>query len=104
MPFLRKLPNCYKVSVQQISIRGIPDILVCLNGYFVALEIKDVKGKANPGQLYNLGKIRDAGGLAMIIDRNSWPDDKEILSKVAVGRAPCFAEARANRPNFLPQP
>lgn len=99
MPFLRSLPECYKVSIQQVALVGIPDLLICLGGYFVGMELKDITGKASPSQLYNLGKIRDAGGLAMICDKTTWKKDRELLTALAV-RKISFAEARAGRPNF----
>lgn len=46
---------------------GIPDILCCCNGRFVAIEVKGSKGKASDLQLYNLFKIDEAGGYAVLL-------------------------------------
>lgn len=37
---LRSIPNSYFIVKEAASIRGIPDILGCINGTFVALEVK----------------------------------------------------------------
>jgi Holliday junction resolvase len=46
---------------------GIPDILCCIQGKFVALELKTEKGKPTVLQKYNLFKIQEAGGHARIL-------------------------------------
>jgi hypothetical protein len=50
---LRQLPKTYARKIQQVSRRGIPDILACVNGNFVALELKrDAKLKPDALQEY----------------------------------------------------
>lgn len=51
----------------QFTKAGIPDILACVNGYFVAIEVKAQNGRPSELQLYNIQKIRDAGGFAMVL-------------------------------------
>lgn len=46
---------------------GVPDILACVNGYFVAIEVKAPNGKASDLQLYNIHKIKAAGGFAFVL-------------------------------------
>lgn len=46
---------------------GIPDILVCLNGHFIAVECKAGKGKTTALQDRELQRIRDAGGHAFVV-------------------------------------
>jgi hypothetical protein len=45
---------------------GCPDVLVCLDGRFVAVEVKRPGGQATEKQLAALDAIRRAGGLAFI--------------------------------------
>ena len=46
---------------------GVSDLLVCLHGRFVAIEVKRPKGsKILPDQLAFLDSIRQAGGIAFI--------------------------------------
>lgn len=54
---------------------GIPDILACCNGKFLGIEVKAKNGKPSELQLYNLKKIDEAGGLAILL----YPDDFETF-------------------------
>lgn len=51
----------------QFTKSGIPDILACVNGYFVGIEVKAQNGKPSELQLYNIRKIREAGGFAIVL-------------------------------------
>lgn len=55
--------------------QGAPDFLVCLKGRFVGIETKAGKGKTTALQDLNLQKIRDAGGVALVI----YETDIEVL-------------------------
>ena len=46
---------------------GIPDIICCVNGFFLAIECKAGKGKTTALQDRELGRIRTAGGTAIVI-------------------------------------
>lgn len=46
---------------------GIPDLLCCIRGKFVALELKTEKGTPTVLQKYNLFKIQEAGGYARVL-------------------------------------
>jgi len=54
---------------------GVPDLLTCINGFFVAIEIKASKGKASELQKHTLKEIDEAGGLAVLL----YPDDFETF-------------------------
>ena len=47
--------------------KGIPDIICCVRGTYVALEVKRPGGKPTELQLYNLEQIRKSGGIAEIV-------------------------------------
>jgi Holliday junction resolvase len=49
---------------------GVPDIVACINGLFVAIECKAGKNRPTELQYRNLEKIRDNGGLAMLVNEN----------------------------------
>ena len=77
---IRALPNSYAVKIQQVSIRGIPDIFACINGNFVAIELKKgPKEKPEPLQLHELAKIHGAHGLAMVVDPTNWEEALALL-------------------------
>ena len=57
--------------------KGIPDIIVCYRGKYIALEVKRPGGKPTELQLWNINEIRRAGGIAEIV--YSWEDVVNIL-------------------------
>ena len=61
---------CEKIFGGGYQASGIPDILACYRGYFVAIEVKSPtgKGRANDIQKLKIKAIRDAGGVAFITD------------------------------------
>lgn len=76
---LREIPNSWVVKVQQVAIRGTPDILMCVNGHFVAIELKTDDGEADELQIYTLDRIRKAGGHTFVMTpRNSFLTLKAI--------------------------
>lgn len=57
---------------------GTPDILACVNGVFVAIEVKKPKGGVVSAlQKSKLKKIRKAGGVSMVA--KSVEEVKEVL-------------------------
>ena len=59
---------------------GTPDFLVCYEGYFFGIEAKANGGKPTALQLKNMSEIRDAGGVALVVDESN-VDDLEIYIK-----------------------
>lgn len=78
--FLKKMdPPIFFESIQQRSIVGTPDLLCCVNGCFLAIEIKSAKGKLSALQKVKLQKIIDAGGIGITISPNNWEEAKYVL-------------------------
>lgn len=71
---LRSLPETWWVKVQQVAIRGTPDILGTLGGVFVAIELKSHFQDADPLQRHNLDLIADAGGIAVLAYPENWEE------------------------------
>lgn len=46
---------------------GIPDLILCKNGHFLAFETKVDKNKASKMQEWHIDKINKAGGNAYVI-------------------------------------
>lgn len=61
---------------------GVPDLLVCCNGYFLAIELKAKKGKPSELQLWNIDEIRKAGGTAIILYPNQMDDFEKLVKKL----------------------
>lgn len=58
----------FKVHGSPMQIAGIPDIIGCYRGRFVAFECKrDENGEPTRLQAYMMKKIREAGGVASLI-------------------------------------
>lgn len=50
---------------------GTPDLLCCVNGHFVAIEVKSDKGKPSVLQCHKIKQIVASGGIAYVL----YPDD-----------------------------
>ena len=64
---LDEVPNSWWESIQQRTIRGTPDIIGCVNGVFVGIELKTSKGKLSALQAHKIVKIREAGGIGVCL-------------------------------------
>lgn len=56
---------------------GIPDIIGCVEGFFLGIEIKASNGKPSPLQVHNLRKIDESGGAGILL----YPDEFELFKK-----------------------
>ena len=68
----------------QFTKSGVPDILACVNGYFVGIEVKAQNGKPSDLQLYNIRQIRKAGGFAYVVYPSGWERLKDILDGLLI--------------------
>lgn len=66
-----------KTHGDRFSKIGTPDILACVNGKFVAVEVKGEKGKPSELQLYHIEQIHKAGGYGVIL----YPKDFEKFKR-----------------------
>lgn len=58
---------CYKIHGGDLyQETGIPDLLCCIHGLFIGIEVKDPGGKPSAIQLAQGARIRKAGGLFLI--------------------------------------
>ena len=53
---------------------GVPDIIGCYRGYFFGIECKAGSNKPTPLQEKNIQEIRDAGGVAFVINETNIDD------------------------------
>lgn len=69
LKYLKTLPRCFfwKEHGGIYGTSGIPDIIVCIGGRFIALEVKTQKGKTTPLQNAAIRKIRSSGGFAFVV-------------------------------------
>ena len=64
----------------QFTKSGIPDVLACVNGYFVGIEVKAQNGKPSELQLHHIQKIRDAGGFAIVLYPSAFERFKRFIT------------------------
>ena len=50
---------------------GVPDFLCCAGGGFLAIEAKAGKGTTTALQEKNLREIREAGGIALVVNEDN---------------------------------
>jgi hypothetical protein len=62
---------------------GIPDVIACYMGKFIAIECKAGKGKTTALQDRNIAQIKDAGGFAIVVNEENLIDVQEILNHIA---------------------
>lgn len=86
-PFLKALKNTYSMSVQQKSIGGSPDKLLCVCGQFVAVELKSDKGRLAPLQKWTGEQITKAGGLYLVVSPSNWEETKNLLIRLDQGES-----------------
>lgn len=84
IPFLSKFKeNVYFFIKEAKNIRGIPDIICCVNGIFVAIELKrnSCEAHKNSGsivfQRYTMSKIDEVGGVSVIV----YPENFEAFCR-----------------------
>lgn len=61
---------------------GAPDFLVCYAGRFIGIECKAGKNTTTALQEKNLQQIREAGGVALVINDHNVSDLKLLLENV----------------------
>ena len=66
-----------KTHGDRFSRVGTPDIIACINGHFVAVEVKAANGTPSDLQLHDIQQINNAGGYAVIL----YPKDFERFKK-----------------------
>lgn len=87
--YLRTLPHCWFYKAQEVGRRGVPDLICCIRGRFVALELKVEGGKIDALQEYTLRQIQSqGGGRSFVVTPTSWSLVQGILSDLARGSLP----------------
>lgn len=61
---------------------GIPDILACVNGVMLAVEVKASNGKPSELQKLNISRINKSGGIGVFLYPEGFEQFKELLKGV----------------------
>ena len=77
-----KKRNCWLLKTWSNGIQrsGVPDILVCINGKFLGVEVKAENGKPSELQLYNIEQIRKAGGIAIVLYPQQYEEFQRLVT------------------------
>lgn len=80
--------GCYRVKYHgnYFSENGTPDILACVNGYFIAIEVKADNGHPSELQLVKINDIRKAGGFAYVTYPSGWEKLKDIIDGLLIDK------------------
>lgn len=67
--YLKTVPELFfwKEHGGQFGTAGIPDLVVCYRGRFLAFEVKTPRGKSTVLQTATIRQIMRAGGIATIV-------------------------------------
>lgn len=79
---LKSLDNCFcfKEHGGIYGTAGIPDVICCFKGKFIAFEVKTETGRVSEIQKHTIAKIRKALGIAEVV--RSLDEVKGILQKI----------------------
>lgn len=61
---------------------GVPDIIVCCNGKFLAIECKAGGNSTTVLQERNMQKIRDNGGVAIVVNEGNLNVVQDVLTQL----------------------
>ncbi len=64
------------------GMSGVPDIVCCFRGFFIAIECKAGANKTTALQDKNINAIRAAGGIAVVINEENIDEIRDILQKI----------------------
>lgn len=82
LKYLKTVPSCFawKEHGGMYGTAGIPDIICCMNGRFIAFEVKTETGVLSKLQEITIAKIKDAKGKAYKV--TSVSEVREILENL----------------------
>lgn len=69
--------GAYSIKTISTNRSGCPDIICCLNGLFIGLEVKTDKGVVSELQKHHLEEIKKSGGISGVV--RSVEDVKRLL-------------------------
>ena len=61
---------------------GIPDLLVCCNGFFLGVELKAPNGTPSELQLWNIEQIKKAGGIGLVLYPKDFDEFKNLIHEL----------------------
>ena len=62
---------------------GVPDIIACVNGHFLAIECKAGGGKLTALQVREIETIRRCGGVAVVANEENWDMVRALVRELS---------------------
>lgn len=85
LPFLRTLPQTAVFPIQQRTIRGDPDFILCSGGRFVALELKAAGESLRKLQAYKEAWVKSKRGIWLTAEPGNWAHIRNVLTLIDKG-------------------
>jgi hypothetical protein len=79
---LGTIKNVWVLKTQERSRRGVPDLIICSSGRFIAIELKVDGEKPTALQDVVLKRIQSAHGVAFSTTPEQWAAHFEMLKKL----------------------
>ena len=86
------MENVYPIKVTQVSMRGVPDLIICVRGHYVAWELKVDGREATDLQQYVLDEIKGAQGIARTVTPSTLIQHLKELECLAYSVSPQQAQ------------
>lgn len=64
---------------------GVPDIIACVNGFFLAIETKANGNKPTALQIREIETIRRNNGVAVVVDEANWDMVRDLVKRLKAG-------------------
>lgn len=78
------LKGCYVIKIWGGGFQraGIPDLIICYNGFFIAVELKTDIGRLSPLQIAHLDLIQHSGGYTLVLRPNNEQDLWDLIGRL----------------------
>ena len=82
LKYLKSEPDCFAFKEHGgiYGVSGIPDVICCYKGKFMAFEVKTSQGKLSKLQEITIKRINESGGMAFKV--TSLQEVKDVLKGV----------------------
>lgn len=67
LKYLNRQPATFAFKTEVCNIRGVPDIIVCRNGRYIVIEVKEGADRVSPIQKEILKQIMIAEGQSLVV-------------------------------------
>lgn len=81
-----KYRGIYHFKVIGANKRGVPDLIACIDGRFVAMEFKSSHGTQSKLQKLHQQKIEEDGGLYLLVNPSNLTHSLNIIQSILYKR------------------